>query len=64
VSVPNVTAAEHLIDRVTLRLHAAEPVSALGMARLRRILADGTGPLYRSGRGDLTGRLGAALAEL
>ena len=34
------------------------------MARLRQILADGSGPLYRFGRGDLNGRLGAALAAL
>jgi hypothetical protein len=34
------------------------------MARLRQVLADGTGPFYRYGRGDLNGRLGAALAEL
>jgi hypothetical protein len=62
--IPNVTAAEHIIDAVTLRLHSPRPVSARGMARLRLVLADGTGPLYRFGRGDLDGRLGAALAEL
>jgi hypothetical protein len=28
------------------------------------LLSDGTGPLYWHGRGDLTGRLGAALAAL
>jgi hypothetical protein len=60
----NVLAAEHLIDDVTLRLHAPRPVSACGMARLRNVLSDGLGPLYQYGRGDLTGRLGAALAEL
>lgn len=62
--VPNITAAEDVIDAVTLRLHAPRPVSARGMARLRQILSDGTGPLYRYGRGDLRGRLGAALAAL
>ncbi len=62
--IPNVTAAEDMIDAVTLRLHSPRPVSARGMARLRQILTDGTGPLYRYGRGDLNGRLGAALAEL
>jgi hypothetical protein len=60
----NITDAEDLIDRVTLRLHSPQPVSARGMARLRLLLADGGGPLYRFGRGDLKGRLGAALAEL
>ena len=48
----------------TLRLHSPRPVSARGMARLRVVLSDGCGPLYRFGRGDLNGRLGAALAEL
>ena len=62
--VPNVTAAEELIDRVTQRLHSPRSISAVGMARLRLVLSDGAGPLYRYGRGDLPGRLGAALAEL
>jgi hypothetical protein len=62
--VPNITAAEDVIDTVTLRLDAPRPVNARGMARLRQILDDGTGPLYRYGRGDLRGRLGAALAAL
>jgi hypothetical protein len=60
----NIAAAEELIDRITLRLHAPRPVSARGMARLRRVLSDGGGPLYWYGKGDLGGRLGAALAEL
>lgn len=62
--VPNITAAEDVIDAVTLRLHSPRPVGARGMARLRQVLSDGTGPLYRNGRGDLRGRLGAALAAL
>ncbi|MGV0850250.1 hypothetical protein [Mycolicibacterium phlei] len=62
--VPNITAAADLIDRIALHLHSPRPVSPRGMARLRLILADGSGPLYRYGRGDLRGRLGAALAEL
>ncbi len=60
----NIRAAEQLIDAITLRLHSPRPVSARGMARLRVVLADGSGPLYRFGRGDLSGRLGAALAAL
>jgi hypothetical protein len=60
----NVLAAEDLIDTITLRLHSLRPVSARGMARLRVVLSDGCGPMYRSGRGDLNGRLGAALAAL
>ena len=61
---PNIKGAEDLIDTITLRLHSPRPVSARGMARLRQILADGAGPLYRFGHGDLNGRLGAALAAL
>jgi hypothetical protein len=60
----NIAAAEDLIDTITLRLHSPRPVSARGMARLRVVLSDGCGPMYRFGRGDLNGRLGAALAEL
>jgi hypothetical protein len=60
----NVAEAEDLIDAITLRLHSPRPVSARGMARLRQVLSDGCGPLYQFGRGDLRGRLGAALAEL
>lgn len=64
VHASNILAAEELIDKVTLRLHSPLPVQARGMARLRRLLADGSGPFYRYGRGDLNGRLGAALAAL
>lgn len=64
LNVPNIMAAEDRIDQVTLRLHSPRPVTARGVARLRMLLADGTGPLYRYGRGDLEGRLGAALAAL
>ncbi|WP_006243624.1 hypothetical protein [Mycolicibacterium tusciae] len=64
LNVPNIAAAEDVINAIALRLHSPRPVSARGMARLRQILGDGTGPLYRYGRGDLRGRLGAALAAL
>lgn len=60
----NVAEAEDVIDAITLRLHSPQPVSARGMARLRNLLSDGLGPMYQYGRGDLKGRLGAALAEL
>ncbi|AGB23600.1 hypothetical protein Mycsm_03294 [Mycobacterium sp. JS623] len=60
----NIAAAEDLIDTITLRLHSPQPVRARGMARLRRVLSDGSGPLYWYGKGDLGGRLGAALAAL
>jgi len=60
----NIEAAEDVIDAITLRLHSPRPVGARGMARLRIVLSDGCGPMYRYGRGDLRGRLGAALAAL
>jgi hypothetical protein len=60
----NIAAAADLIDAITLRLHSPQPVSARGMARLRRVLSDGSGPFYWYGEGDLRGRLGAALAAL
>lgn len=64
LNVPNIVAAEDRIDQVALRLHSPRPVAARGVARLRLVLADGAGPMYRCGRGDLDGRLGAALAAL
>lgn len=64
LNVPNIAAAEDRIDQVTLRLHSQRPVTPRGVARLRLLLADGAGPMYRHGRGDLEGRLGAALAAL
>ena len=60
----NIAAARHRIEEIALRLHSPLPVSPRGMARLRLLLSDGTGPLYRYGHGDLEGRLGAALAAL
>jgi hypothetical protein len=64
LNVPNITAAQDRIDQVTLRLHSPRPVTSRGVARLRVLLADGAGPMYRYGRGDLEGRLGAALAAM
>ena len=60
----NIASAQALIDAVTRRLHAPDPVNTRGMARLRQLLSTGTSPLYRHGRGDLAGRLSAALAAL
>jgi len=39
-------------------------VRARGMARLRMLLSDGTGPLYRAGRGSLAAELRGVLAAL
>lgn len=60
----NVQSAAGTIDAVVRRLRAPGAVDARGVARLCRILEDGTGPMYRFGRGDLVGRLGAALAAM
>ena len=60
----NIASAEALIAQVALRLQVPHPVNARGMARLRQLLSTGTSPLYRHGRGDLAGRLSAALAAL
>jgi hypothetical protein len=64
LNASGVIAAEDIIDTITLRLHSPRPVTAVGMARLRVLLADGSGPLYRYGRGDLTARLAAAFSAL
>jgi len=56
--------ASEVIELVIQRL--AEPRSARvrGMARLRLLLADGRGPLYRSGSGSLNASLRGVLAAL
>jgi hypothetical protein len=59
-----IVAAAKLIEDVALLLQSAHPVSARGVARLRRLLSDSRGPLYRYGCGDLEGRMGAALAAM
>lgn len=60
----NIANAEDLIDTITLRLHSPRRIGVKGMARLRLLLSDGCGPMYEHGRGDLAGRLRAALAAL
>lgn len=60
----NIIAAEAEIDEVIARLSGPRPVDARGVARLRRVLTDGHGPYYRFGRGDLAGRLRAALTAM
>ncbi|GAA2563188.1 hypothetical protein [Mycolicibacterium diernhoferi] len=64
VHAANVRASEQTINEVVARLRAPRAVSARGVARLRRVLSDGAGPLYLTGVGDLEGRLRAALAAL
>lgn len=59
-----VLAAADLVDELTLRLHAPLPVRARGMARLRLLLSDGRGPLYRTDSGSLSAALRGVLAAL
>jgi len=62
---PAVTAAAGDIDHIAARLRGPRPVRAGGVARVRLLLADGAGPLYRMGRrGDLAAALRSALAAL
>lgn len=53
-----------VIDDITMRLHSPRPVRAEGMARLRMLLSDGTGPLYCDGGASLSEELRNALAAL
>jgi hypothetical protein len=59
-----ITESRDVIDDITLRLHSPRPVNAEGMARLRMLLSDGTGPLYFQGHGQLADELRTALAAL
>jgi hypothetical protein len=59
-----VAACHDVIDDITLLLHCPRPVRARGMARLRMLLSDGRGPLYRYGRGSLAAELRGVLAAL
>jgi hypothetical protein len=66
--VPVQSDAVHLcadvISAVCNRLEDPFPVRARGIARLRILLSDGRGPLYRSGRGTLGAALRGVLAAL
>jgi len=53
-----------VIDDITMRLHSPRPVHPEGMARLRMLLSDGTGPLYCDGGASLEAELRDALAAL
>lgn len=54
----------NVIDDITLRLHSPRPVAAQGMARLRMILSNGSGPLYFQASTGLAAELRGALAAL
>jgi hypothetical protein len=53
-----------VIAAVCDRLTDPFPVRPRGMARLRLLLSDGRGPLYRSGKGTLTAAMRGVLAAL
>jgi hypothetical protein len=64
VNVPAVWEAADLIDLVEKRLLTHHGVSPRGTARLRRLLADWSGPLRRHGTGSLSAELRTVLAAL
>jgi hypothetical protein len=64
VNRAGVLAAHDLIDEVTLRLRSRDPVRPKGMARLRLLLSDGTGPLYTPRHGSVIAELRGALVAL
>jgi hypothetical protein len=64
VNGPAVRQTTSVIDEVLERLAGSTPVRARGMARLRLLLADGRGPVYREGRGTLTAAMRGVLAAL
>ncbi len=60
----SIHAARPLIDAIQAALRSESPVRARGMARLRLLMSDGAGPLYRAGRGSLVAALRGVLATL
>ncbi|OYN78453.1 hypothetical protein [Mycolicibacterium sphagni] len=64
VHLQRLASCRGVIDDITLLLHSPRPVRARGMARLRLLLCDGSGPLYQGGRGSLAAELRGILAAL
>src|SRR6476661_4141835 len=64
VRISAVRQVADVVDAVVQRLDQPLPVRARGMARLRILLADGRGPLYRSGAGSLNAAMRGVLAAL
>ncbi|WP_197381711.1 hypothetical protein [Mycolicibacterium mengxianglii] len=56
--------AQALISAVVERLASATPVDPRGTARLRMLLADGSGPLYREQPGSLIAPLHSVIGAL
>lgn len=53
-----------LVEELIVRLQSLRPVGVKGMARLRMLIADGTGALYCEGSGSLAAELKGVLAAL
>jgi hypothetical protein len=53
-----------VISAILDRLESPQPARVRGMARLRMLLSDGRGPLYRTGSGSLAAALRGVLAAL
>jgi hypothetical protein len=64
VRTPEVLRNRDVIEDIRMRLIARRPVRARGVARLRLLIADGRGPLYRPNSGSLTAALRGVLAAL
>jgi hypothetical protein len=59
-----VFANEDLIEEIVARLTSGRPLGLRGIARLRMLVADGTGPLYLPTEGSLRAALRGVLATL
>ena len=59
-----IRAEDVLVDEIAGWLSGPLPVRARGMARLRMLLTDGAGPLYRTGTGSLPAALRGVIAAL
>lgn len=64
VRTPAVLQNRDVIEDVRRRLAGSAPVRIRGTARLRLLLADGRGPLYRQNAGSLNAALRGVLAAL
>jgi len=65
LSLHAISLARAELEAVVGRLVAPGPVDVRGVARIRNLLSDGTGPLYReSGPGHLRDELVAALRAM
>lgn len=53
-----------VVEDVLVRLLGPLPIRARGMARLRTLLSDGRGPVYRSGQGTFAAAMPGVLAAM